>query len=116
MDLASSKGTSPASLSSPLLSTSNAPSRCDPPPPPLPLSRPPSPSPTPSKLRTDCAPEHRESLECIARHYDDDKDRRCAPHFERYRACRRAERERKLQQQASAGSRGSNDKPSGWFW
>jgi hypothetical protein len=117
MGVSSSEGASPQwSSSLPLLLStspafsSSSSSSSSPPPPTL-----------PSQLRTDCAIEHRESLECISRHYEE-KNEKCAPFFERYKACRKAEHESKLQhrhqqREANAVSDINSNKSSGsWFW
>jgi CHCH domain len=54
-----------------------------------------------SKFQTDCAVEHRESLACIEENYDNKKV--CQDFFDRYRSCRREERERKLAENAKWG-------------
>lgn len=49
-----------------------------------------------SKFQTDCLAEHRASLDCISANYDT-KHEACAQFFERYKECRKAENERRLE-------------------
>jgi hypothetical protein len=51
-----------------------------------------------SKFITACANEHRNSLQCIEDNYEDREQ--CQPFFDAYKACRRLEHERKLEENA----------------
>lgn len=52
-----------------------------------------------TKFVTDCTVQHRASLACIEDNYLDRKEV-CQPFFDSYRACRREERERRLEANA----------------
>ena len=52
----------------------------------------------PGKFATNCSQQHRESLECIERNYHDRSQ--CEAFFAAYKACRKAENERRLEDNA----------------
>ena len=52
---------------------------------------------------TDCAKEHRESLQCIERNYQNRSA--CDPFFDAYKACRKEENDRRMEANANSGRR-----------
>jgi hypothetical protein len=61
---------------------------------------------------TNCAKEHRESLQCIERNYQNRSA--CQDFFEAYKQCRKDER--KEQGVANAINNQQNNKSGWWFW
>ena len=51
-----------------------------------------------SKFITACAKEHKNSLECINENYE--RREVCQPFFDAYKVCRKAEHERKMEENA----------------
>jgi hypothetical protein len=58
---------------------------------------------------TNCAAEHKESLQCIERNYSNRSE--CQPFFDTYKQCRAGENEKR--KAANAGPEGES---KGWFW
>lgn len=60
-----------------------------------------------ARFLTNCEAEHKDSLQCIERNYDNRGA--CEPFFEAYKTCRKAEHDaiRKKNAEKSGG---------GWFW
>jgi cytochrome c oxidase assembly protein subunit 23 len=69
-------------------------------------------------FQTSCAKEHRESLQCIERNYQNRNA--CTEFFDAYKTCRRDENERRKEANARAsGNTSGGDSGSsrgGWFW
>ena len=59
------------------------------------------------KFLTNCKKQHRDSLDCIERNYQDRAA--CNDFFQAYKTCRKEENE---QRKAANG----NSRASGWFW
>ena len=55
-----------------------------------------------TKLATDCKSQQQDSLQCIMDNYE--RREVCQPFFEAYKACRRREREERLEKNAQRGS------------
>ena len=57
-----------------------------------------------SQFYTDCSKEHSESLRCIEDNYE--KKQVCQPFFDAYKACRREENKRRLEENARRSAAG----------
>jgi len=67
-----------------------------------------------SKFFTDCKTQHAASLRCIEDNYENREV--CQKFFDDYKACRRQERERRLEKNYIMSGGEPNKKSSGWFW
>ena len=58
--------------------------------------------PAPNKFMTSCAQEHSNSLQCIERNYQNRSA--CEPFFQAYKACRKLENDKRLEENAKKNS------------
>jgi hypothetical protein len=65
--------------------------------------------PSAATFATNCAAEHKGSLQCIERNYSNRSA--CQPFFDAYKQCRAGENEKR--KAANAGPEGESQ---GWFW